>query len=51
MITVDDLKSANVPLFAELSADDLTGMTLDIQEKSFAPWEILFNQQDTSNDV
>ncbi|MBO6867573.1 cAMP-binding domain of CRP or a regulatory subunit of cAMP-dependent protein kinases [Thalassococcus halodurans] len=51
MITVDDLKSANVPLFAELSADDLNGMTLDIQEKSFAPWEILFNQQDTSNDV
>ena len=50
-MTVDDLIKANVPLFADVSADDLKGISLDIQEKSFAPWEILFNQQDTSNDV
>ena len=48
---VDDLLGANVPLFADLTADALTGLNLDIQEKSFAPWEMLFNQQDTSNDV
>ena len=34
---VDDLLGANAPLFADLTADDLTGLNLDIQEKSFAP--------------
>lgn len=50
-MTINDLISANVPIFSGVDPAELDCADLNIQERSFAPWEILFNQQDSSKDV
>lgn len=50
-MTADTLLKYNLPLFAGLTPEELSSVSLNHHEQTLKPWEILFNQRDTSRDV
>ena len=47
----EDLLALDLPLFRGIAPAVLSDIALDCHEKRLDPWEILFNQFDTSHDV
>ena len=50
-MTVETLISHDLPLFAGLGPADFAGIEVPVTERRHAAWEILFNQEDRTNDV
>lgn len=50
-MTVAALLDYNLPLFNGLSPEDFDGIAVSHHDRTLRPWEILFNQQDTSREV
>ena len=50
-MNLSDLLSHNLPLFAGLAEDDLSGFQPDFQERKYKSWQTVFNQEDRSREV
>lgn len=50
-MSFDLLVAGDVPLFRGIRPADIDGLDLQLTERRLGPWEILFNQQDTTTDV
>jgi len=50
-VSVEVLLSHDLPLFQGLAPRDFDGIDISLAERRLGPWEILFNQKDTSRDV
>lgn len=46
-----DILQHDLPFFEGLTAADLAGIDVDAQCRTYAPWEIIFNQNDRDRDV
>ncbi|MBL9050160.1 MAG: Crp/Fnr family transcriptional regulator [Tabrizicola sp.] len=50
-MTIAELLSHDLPLFDGLTPEDFNGIEVPVTERLFAPWSILFNQEDKTRDV